>query len=107
MAKIEQNELCPCKSGLLFKECHGPKVKKPKTPDIIQTITLEVIPEPAPDSRTLFINTGEGSVTFRGYEVGLALTCGSCHAHLVVGIPRNNIRDIVIKCNVCGSFNEL
>ncbi|WP_368501234.1 SEC-C metal-binding domain-containing protein [Shewanella sp. 3_MG-2023] len=28
MAKIDPNELCPCESGLLFKECHELKIKK-------------------------------------------------------------------------------
>jgi hypothetical protein len=107
MAKIDPNEPCPCESGLLFNECHGPKVKKPKVPNITQTSILKVIPEPDPDTRTVFIYDGEGTVVFTGYQVGLALACGSCHSHLVVGMPRENIQNIVIRCKKCGSYNEV
>lgn len=107
MANIDPNELCPCGSGLIFKECHELKIKKPKVPDILEVISLGVIPEPAPNTRALFIKTGEGSVVFIGYDVGLALACGTCQSHLVVGIPRAKIHNIVIQCNNCGSFNEL
>jgi len=107
MAKIDPNEQCPCGSGNKFKECHGPKVKKPVTPDIKKELKLKVIPEPDPNTRSVFIYNGEGSTAFRGVEVGLALTCGKCNSYLVVGIPRESIKDIVIKCNGCGAFNEL
>jgi len=106
MAKIDPEEQCPCGSGKLFKECHGPKVKKPVTPEITKELKLKVIPEPDPNTRSVFIYSGEGSIVFRGFEVGLALTCGQCSSHLVVGMPRENIRALVIKCNSCGAFNE-
>jgi len=107
MAKIDPDEQCPCGSGKLFKECHGPKVKKQVTPDITKELKLKVIPEPDPDTRSVFIYNGEGTIAFRGFEVGLALTCGQCNSHLVVGVRRENIKNIVIKCNNCGAFNEL
>lgn len=107
MAKIDPNELCPCQSGLLFKNCHGLKVKQPKTPAITQTIELQIIPEPDPNTRTVFIYKGEGTTCFSGYEVGVELVCGSCKSQLVVGIPRANIKNIVIRCKNCGSYNEI
>jgi hypothetical protein len=107
MAKIDPDEQCPCQSGLQFKDCHGPKVKKPITPDIVRELSLKVIPEPDPDTRSVFIFTGDGTIAFRGFDVGLALVCGGCKSHLVVGIPRENINGVVIKCNKCGKFNEL
>ena len=107
MAKIDSNEPCPCDSGLLFKECHEPKIKKPEVPKITETIALNIIPEPDPNTRAVFIREGEGTITFTGYSVGLALACGSCKSHLVVGIPREEIRNLVIRCNACGSYNEL
>ena len=106
MAKIDPNEPCPCKSGLLFKDCHEPKIKKPKLPDINEEIMLNVIPEPDPDTRSVFIREGEGTIVFTGYQVGLALLCGRCKSHLIVGIPKENIQNIVIRCNNCGAFNE-
>jgi hypothetical protein len=33
--------------------------------------------------------------------------CGKCGAVLIKNIPRGNIQNIVIKCFVCGSFNEV
>lgn len=106
MAKIDPNEPYPCESGLLFKECHGPKVKKPRVPIITQTSALKVIPEPDPNTRAVFIYQGEGTVIFTGYQVGLALVCGSCKSHLVEGMPKGNIQNIVIRCKNCGSYNE-
>ena len=88
MAKINPEELCPCESGLLFKECHGPKVKVLQTPEITQKISLNVIPEPDPNTRAVFIYNGDGTVIFTGYDVGLALICGQCESHLVEGVPK-------------------
>ncbi|WP_318368536.1 SEC-C metal-binding domain-containing protein [Enterobacter sp.] len=107
MAKIDPNELCPCESGLLFKECHEPRIKRPEVPKIKETITLNVIPEPDPDARGVIIYQGEGTVAFTGYEVGLALLCGECNSPLVVGVPKDNINNIVIRCNACGAYNEV
>lgn len=71
MAKIDPDEPCPCESGLLFKECHEPKVKKPQVPKITQTSTLKVIPEPDPDTKiSIYLMRGEGTVVFTGYQVG-------------------------------------
>lgn len=106
MAKIDTDEPCPCGSGKLFKECHAPKVKKRVTPEITQELKLKVIAEPDPNTRTVLIYKGEGTVLMAGFDVGLALTCGQCNAHLVVGVPRENFNNIVIKCNNCGAFNE-
>lgn len=106
MAKIDPNETCPCGSGKLFKECHGPKVRQPVTPDITQEIPLKVIPEPDPDARSVFIYEGEGTIVFRGFEVGLALCCGQCKSHLVIGLKREQIQNVVLKCNACGAYNE-
>ena len=107
MAKIDPEEKCPCESGLLFKECHGPRVKKPKVPEITEQIALNVIPEPDPNTRSVFIYDGEGTTVFTGYEVGVALICGQCKSNLVVGMRRKNIRNVVIRCKGCGAFNEV
>lgn len=107
MAKIDPDELCPCGSRKLFKDCHGPKVKEPVTPEITQEIRLKLIPEPDPNTRSVFIYDGEGSVAFRGTDIGLALCCGQCGSHLTEGIRRENIRNVVLKCNKCGKYNEI
>lgn len=107
MAKIDPDELCPCGSGLLFKECHELKINKPKVPTINEEIILNIIPEPDPGTRVVFIRKGEGTICFRGYEVGLAMLCGKCKSQLIVGIPRENFLHAVIRCNKCGAFNEV
>ena len=105
MAKIAPNEGCPCGSGQLFKDCHGPKVRTSTTPTITDEIELKVIPEPDPGTASVFLCTGEGTVVIRGTECGTAMVCGQCKSHLTVGIPRTSITGIVLRCNNCGSFN--
>ena len=70
-------------------------------------IRLQVRPEPDPNTRTVFEKTTEGSVLFRAHESNVALVCGECGAHLVEGMAARQIQNIVIKCNVCASFNEI
>lgn len=106
MANIDPIEPCPCGSGMLFKDCHGPKVKTPVTPNITQEDVLSVIPEPDPNTRAVFVYSGEGTIIFRGFEVGLALCCGQCKSHLVVGMKRKQIQNIVLRCKGCGAYNE-
>jgi hypothetical protein len=107
MAKIDPNELCPCESGLLFKECHELKIKKQVKPKIKQKIRLKVIPEPDPDTRAVFIYGGEGTIAFQGFDTELALVCGGCSSPLAAGISSEQIKNVVIKCNKCGKFNEV
>jgi len=106
MSQIDPAEPCPCGSGKTFGECHGPRVRKPVAPEITETIQLCVIPEPDPNTRTVFIYSGEGTVVMRGVETGLSMNCGKCSAPLVQGIPRNRILGVVLKCKGCGAFNE-
>jgi len=107
MAKIDPNELCPCESGLLFKDCHQLKIKQPVKPDITKTIKLKVIPEPDPNTRAVFIYDGEGTIMFQGYVTGVALVCGNCSSPLVAGMNQEQIKNIVLKCKNCGKFNEV
>lgn len=106
MAKISPEEPCPCGSGALFKECHGPRVRNLTPPDIKQRIQLAVIPEPDPDTRTVFEKTGEGTVLFQGFDTELGLVCGTCAAVLAAGLQREQLRAIVLRCKNCGSYNE-
>jgi hypothetical protein len=67
---------------------------------------MTVIPEPEPGTRSVLHLMGEGTVVMRGGGgFNLVMTCGNCGAHLVEGVPTANIRDMVLKCNQCGSFN--
>jgi hypothetical protein len=106
MVAIDPNEVCPCGSGKLFKDCHALKIKVDVVPPITKRIKLKVIPEPAHESRGVIYYRGEGTIAFKGFEVGLAMDCGKCQAPLVVGVPQNAIRHLVIRCKQCGSFND-
>lgn len=106
MAKIDPNEPCPCKSGALFKNCHGLKIKVPVTPNIDKHIPLKIIPEPDPNTRAVISKGGEDSIFFIGYQVGVAFVCGNCSAYLAIGIPKLPIPNVVLQCNKCGKFNE-
>ncbi len=37
----------------------------------------------------------------------LVMECGECAATLVHGDPDSKVKNVVIKCYECGSFNEL
>lgn len=106
MAKILPNELCPCGSGALFKDCHGPKVRSRNPPEIKRRIPLEVIPEPDPNTRAVFEKINEGTILFQGFDTDIGLACGACNAVLAAGMEQEQIKNIVLRCKRCGAFNE-
>jgi hypothetical protein len=71
-------------------------------------IKLPIIPEPDPSTRTIFIIPEGSSDTLfmRGYSTNLKFLCGNCGAILMEGIEKNQVRNIVLKCNKCKMFNE-
>jgi hypothetical protein len=105
MAKIRDDESCPCGSGKLFGECHGPRVIREVPPEIKTRTRLKVIPEPDPDTRSVFELLSK-EAGFQGFDSTEALVCGKCGAVLVSGVARENISNIVMKC-YCGVFNEI
>jgi hypothetical protein len=106
MAKIDPKEPCPCGSGKIFEHCHGPRVKPKVAPQITDRVSLRVIPEPDPNTRTVFQLTGSATLLIQGFETGLSLDCGGCGTPLVTGIHREQIQNIVIRCKNCKAFNE-
>ncbi len=75
-----------------------PSGKKPR-------VSLAVIPEPEPDTRSVLVYTGEGTVVMRG-DGNLTIECGNCKAPLVVGLNTSQLQNLVLKCPQCGEFNE-
>jgi hypothetical protein len=69
-------------------------------------IKLKVIPEPQPYSRSVLIMDGTETLFFKGYTSNLKFICGNCGAVLMEGIEKNQVKNIVLKCNNCNSFNE-
>lgn len=68
-------------------------------------IRLMVIPEPEPNTRTVFHYTGEGTVVMRG-RGKTVMECGSCGVPLVIGLAVSEISSLVFRCPNCGEFNE-
>jgi hypothetical protein len=66
-----------------------------------------VIPQPEAGTRSVIDYQGEGTIIFRS-TAGPAteLVCGKCSAPLVVGMKVDQIRNLVLRCKRCGSFNE-
>lgn len=68
---------------------------------------LNVIPEPAPDTRSVLRMQGEGTVVIRVEDAERPVhTCGACDAPLIVGLGLLHIQNVVLRCNGCGAFNE-
>ncbi|MEX1133756.1 MAG: hypothetical protein WED83_02810 [Acidimicrobiia bacterium] len=68
-------------------------------------MSLAVIPEPEPNTRSVLIRSGEGTVVMQG-EGKVILECGNCHEPLVQGIEMKQLKNLVFKCNNCGVYNE-
>jgi hypothetical protein len=68
---------------------------------------LRIIPEPHPDTRTVF--TGQ-VLPFMKSAGTLNLLCGNCNAKLFEGISEGlikNVKNVVVKCPICQFFNEI
>jgi SEC-C motif len=104
--KISPKEPCPCGSGQSFKDCHGPKVRKKQELRIERRLALTVIPEPDPNTRSVFQLSGTGTVFIQGIDGPDTLECGRCGAELAIGINASQVRGIVLQCNRCKSFND-
>src|SRR5688572_4883549 len=106
MPKISDDEPCPCGSGQLFRDCHGPRIAQQQAPPSVTIhVSLQVVPEPDPGSAAVFEHTGEGSILFQGVETGVSQDCGSCGAPLIVGLTIDQVQNIVLKCSICGAYN--
>lgn len=67
-------------------------------------IPLKTIPEPKPNTRTVFI--AKVSPIIKG--VGdIDLVCGECGEILVEGIGHGQIKNIVIRCPKCNTYNDI
>ena len=69
-------------------------------------IRLAVIPEPEPNTRAVFIHTGNGTVIMSGGGGDVVFECGNCGSPLIEDATMHQYRNLVFKCNNCGEFNE-
>jgi hypothetical protein len=75
---------------------------------IKRRILLRVIPEPDPETRSVFekLPGALDPVFFRGNQTPDAYICGSCHTPLIVGLPLAQFQNLVLRCSQCGKHNE-
>lgn len=66
---------------------------------------LNVIPEPAEDTRSVIVVQGDSAVAMRG-EGPLVWTCGSCGAWILDGMEPGQVQNLVFRCHSCGAYNE-
>lgn len=76
-------------------------VKAPKG----RVIRMVIIPEPPPGTRSVLKYTGAGTVVAQG-PGNTTMACGKCGAPLIKGAAVQTLRNIVLICKNCGSYNE-
>lgn len=68
---------------------------------------LTVIPEPEPNrSHVIKIDPSDGNVAILGLGP-TDLLCGNCEAVIGKAVWRNQISNVVVYCNNCGSYNDI
>jgi len=72
----------------------------------MQSRKLKIIPKPDESERVILrTDSKDISIIIKG-EGDLDLLCGSCGAILAKGINEGQIRNIVLYCNKCRSYND-
>jgi DNA-directed RNA polymerase subunit RPC12/RpoP len=72
-----------------------------------KNIKLKVIPEPAPKSRVIieaFRGEDEGGKSSKAKRVNYV--CGNCNAIVAENVIEGSMKEQVVKCNRCNSYNE-
>ena len=87
------------------KGAKKPQPQKARKRPAKRLLKLMVIPEPEPNTRSVLVYTGPGTVVMSG-EGNVTMECGNCGAPLIVGVPVGNLQNLVFRCNKCGAFNE-
>ena len=69
---------------------------------------LRVIPEPDPDTRSIFtkLTGAPDSVFFASSQTAEAFVCGGCYTPLILGLPITQFQNLVLCCSKCGKYNE-
>ena len=65
----------------------------------------KIIPEPQPNTRTILAPSQAPAIKGEGSD---SILCGNCGITLVSNLDATTvIKNIVIKCPDCGSFNDI
>lgn len=74
------------------------------------TLKAKIIPEPKPDTRTVFVASGKLLISNKPFITANGdrnILCGSCGRILLKNILEGQISNIVIKCPECNEYNEV
>lgn len=66
---------------------------------------LEIIPKPEEGTRAVLTKDMEEPY-FKG-DGDIDLACGNCNAILAEGVLEGTLRNLVLYCNKCGSYNNI
>jgi len=74
-------------------------------PDIFR---LKVVDAPEPGAARIVVDfDAPGTKTMEEHDAAAAdLYCGQCGALLVTGMPRQRVRNSVIRCKLCRAYND-
>ena len=105
--KLDDEEPCPCGSGKLYGKCHKVMLRTTATVANLSHLLLNVIPEPDPNTRTVYEKMiGTGTTFFTDNQGHFSLDCGACGAPLAIVSDRQQVTRIVLRCTACGEFND-
>ena len=72
---------------------------------------LKIIPKPIEGSRVVLVPTRNVVPVIKGNvpldKGGTTYQCGNCGLPLISNIREGQVRNIVIKCPLCGEYNEV
>lgn len=67
---------------------------------------LKVIPKPIEGTKAILIKKNGDSIIIFG-KGNINLVCGKCGSTLAKGISEGQVRNLVLYCNNCESYNEI
>lgn len=72
----------------------------------MKRIHLRAIPEPEPNTRSVIVYQGPGTVAIKG-EGTTTFVCAACESPLAENVEELQLRNLVLVRNGCGAYNEL
>jgi hypothetical protein len=70
------------------------------------TFSMRAIPEPKPNTRSVFTRDNNGEPFMRSTG-DMSYTCAKCEYVLVEKVGQGQVSNIVFQCPACGTFNEI
>lgn len=70
-------------------------------------VILQVIPKPKEGTASILAMNDPSRLPIIKGSADTNYQCGTCHATLVQGVTQGQIRNMVLLCPKCGSYNRL